>query len=315
MNSSRRLFSVLLYLLTINRLGRAAKTVPETVAIKPLVGREKGNTSDFSRTTKGGASNDFDLNNIIEDNEGSRSDNDPIDTISTVGIQLEDGVFVNPCTGSISFDSMNDFVLPCLDVTNTPTTSNQPLDVTNTPTTSNQPTASPVAPSYSPTISSAPSKSSAPSQSFSPSITISPSSSTNPSSAPSKEFVDTISCTGVDTCDPNSNRTITVSFKYSVETTNNVTEPEALIPQLEETLLQKLADALLRHCLDSSQLRNLMPRRSLRNVNTLDRRIIHNKASGNERRRLETVGICSFPYDEYIMNEGKQYYFISLLRS
>ena len=82
--------------------------------------------------------------------------------------------------------------------------------------------------------------------------------------------------------------TLEVNFKYSVETTSDVTDPRAVLPKVEESLVHKLADKLLQHCLNSDANRARYTRRQL-------------AATGTGSSDLDIVGVCSAPVDVRIM--------------
>ena len=82
-----------------------------------------------------------------------------------------------------------------------------------------------------------------------------------------------------------------VNFTYTVETTNVTEYVVRVLPELEETLLEKLAERLLKHCLQG--------RRTERaNDNGFQRRVLK-----GIRRRLDAVGICSAPEDKQTEGE------------
>ena len=262
----------------------------------PHRGRGQGRTTIRS-LGKGGnyqtINNEEDLNND-GDGQSNGIDND-IDTTlqnpqekTSDAIEIGDHIFVNPCTGSISTDSAYDVTFPCLDVTNMPS----PPPV-NTPS----PTLAKIIQTLSPTITAKIVRT--------PSPSISPT--TASSSSPSKDtgIIDGIFCPGYTrSCDEQNNNTMVVNFKYSVETANSTKNPDLILPQLELTLLQKLAEKILpAECLDNFSLRELKP--NIRSITMEGTEEKSSKRYGRRnlsqvRRRLQTVGICSLPKDEHI---------------
>jgi len=110
-----------------------------------------------------------------------------------------------------------------------------------------------------------------------------------------------------------SNTAILITFKYSVEATNDVQDPYSILPQLEETLLKKLAKRLLIHCIDDFDFRKLMNNDGDRIESTQTAEMLtttttqrkkYQRRMLKSRRRLETVGLCSAPIDEHV-EEGK----------
>ncbi len=222
----------------------------------------------------------------------------------------ENAVHVNPCTGSISFDTNYDLVdssLPCLQETNTPSPkSNQepssaPLHLYNKVTESSFP---------SPSISTEPSIAVTSTMSLLPSSSEIPNSSQEPSMIPSlpmstrpsvdKKIIESISCPQqqLDICHDFNNKTLVIDFKYSLETTDTIVHPAMVLPKLEETLIQRLADKLLSHCFNDQD------SKLSKNGGDNSRRFqTRRNLKGNSRQLLKTVvGICSKPKDEESTN-------------
>jgi hypothetical protein len=186
-------------------------------------------------------------------------------------------VWVNPCTGSISTEEKPIEDLPCLDLTNMPNaptakpSEQEPID----PPMPNAPTAKP-----------------------SEQVPIDP-----------PAIVDKILCPG-EWCsfDETSEDTVVVNFKYSIETTNSVADPELVIPKVEETLLQKLAESLLAHCMTTDDIQRSFDLTFDPNSGNRNR---YSRRNLKRRRRLDTVGLCSVPPDTQIVT-GKFMYTIPL---
>jgi hypothetical protein len=260
----------------------------------------KGTSNDLGNNNNEFNNNDLNDNLQVEDDYNIRhNQNEKMIQIDEDDIDndINSAIYVNPCTGSISLslDSPPDITLPCLQATNMPSPRISPAPSKNL-NIRNKLTASP-------TISKVP--------------TLSPSSTPStfvPSQSPSTEYIDKIVCPGeAHSCDAElSNNTLVVNFKYSVETTNTTKDPYDVLPQLEETLLQKLAEKLLpSHCLTGFNFRNLLlhnsrPKLRDRKSQVKGLKRYHRRKLLETRRRLEAVGICSTPNDEHI-TEGKKY--------
>lgn len=226
----------------------------------------------------------------------------------------ENAVHVNPCTGSISFDTNYDLVdssLPCLQETNTPSPkSNQepsptPSNLYNKVTKSSFP---------SPSISIEPSIAVTSTKSLSPSSSVIPNSSQDPSMFPSSsistrpsvvitiqqtKIIESISCPQqqLEICHNFNNKTLEIDFKYSLETTDTIVHPAMVLPKLEETLLQRLADKLLSHCFNDQDSKLSANGDNSRRFQT------RRNLKGNSRQLLNTVvGVCSKPKDEESTN-------------
>jgi hypothetical protein len=114
-----------------------------------------------------------------------------------------------------------------------------------------------------------------------------------------------------------------VNFKYTVETTSKTTNPDTVLPELEETLLKKLAEKLLnKNCVNPNEDRSLPPP-SERTGSTASTASTEGKGGTGGKgtrfrrrklvtrtRRLETLGICSTPEDKHV-SEGKKSYLSS----
>lgn len=181
--------------------------------------------------------------------------------------------WVNPCTGSISTEEKPLELLPCL----------------------NEATSSPTA-----TVAIKPTKPTKPTKPSKPKTkppTPSPTAfkHVEPTSSPTRTITEQITCPG-EFCnfDDESDGTIEVNFKYSVETSSSVTDLSTELPRLEESLLEKLAEKLLNHCMSESDIR-----RSFTFGTDVSR---YRRRNLKRRRRLETLGICSRPQD---LIEGK----------
>ena len=122
-------------------------------------------------------------------------------------------------------------------------------------------------------------------------------------------IVDKILCPG-EWCsfDETSEDTVVVNFKYSIETTNSVADPELVIPKVEETLLQKLAESLLAHCMTTDDIQRSFDLTFDPNSGNRNR---YSRRNLKRRRRLDTVGLCSVPPDTQIVT-GKFMYTIPL---
>ena len=212
----------------------------------------------------------------------------------------DDLFYVNPCTGSLSRDEYTGGPCPSdLGVGSSPTTS--PTRIPTPPPTlppTSDPTSLPTSlPTISPTASPTISPTAYPTISPTAYPTISPTASptTMPTSAPTEKS-NIIQCPDSE-CDFSSadnNNTIVVKFRYSVETTSNVTNITAYLPKLEDKLLEELADDLLQ----------------CTNVRTLLRK----KRILNYRRHLEETeitGVCSDPTDTLDTSGKESLYIIS----
>lgn len=179
-------------------------------------------------------------------------------------------VFFNPCTGSISTEEKTADQLPCLNASNMPSASKQPSS----------------APSAAPTISTRPSSKPAPEN-----VAIIP-------ITPTKPRKKCIKCR-------DSESTVKVEFDYIVETTSSVTDVTTVLPALEETLLKKLADKLLQHCLNNDISVNVVPTPPSPTPPSNGSGAGNGQRSRYQRRNLNlkrklsatTVGICSAPKD------------------
>eukprot|EP00979_Chaetoceros_neogracilis_P003120 scaffold530_cov223-Chaetoceros_neogracile.AAC.13 len=76
---------------------------------------------------------------------------------------------------------------------------------------------------------------------------------------------------------------VVVSFSYSLETESSINDPTNFLPDVEQTLLEKVAQSLLSHCIDNSDNRQLQSR--------------------SLQRRLAAIGISSDPNDEVLSSE------------
>ncbi len=272
----------------------------------------KGRHREFESNQDGrnqheGISNDLDFT-LIEKETAPEEE-------SVGGIELQEGVFVNPCTGSISSDtSYNDKnTFPCLNATNmpSPTLSSAPsmtLVLNKAPKTTPMPTFSPskspkpsihpsTIPSYTPTLQ----------KSNSPSISSEPSTSNSPTTK-----LDTISCPEKShNCSGDTNNTIVVDFKYSIETTNQTQDPYIVLPKLEKTLLQYLAEKLLDHCMNSITGRQVLQVKHVQYGSKLAKTNLHFHSHMHNKKRItqnqnytDIVGLCSLPEDVFI-EEGE----------
>jgi len=77
---------------------------------------------------------------------------------------------------------------------------------------------------------------------------------------------------------------VVVSFSYSLETESSINDPTNFLPDVEQNLLEKVAQSLLSHCIDNSDNRQLQSR--------------------SLQRRLAAIGISSDPNDE-VLSSGK----------
>ena len=202
--------------------------------------------------------------------------------------------WTNPCTGSISTEEKPIWMLPCLNATTVPSSSPAPSVnsgiIPIPPQNTTAPTSSPTTPAPTSSPTTSPTKS--PTKSPTTSPTKSPTMSPTPRSP-----VDEIVCPG-ESCsfDENNEDHVEVDFKYSIETTSAITNADDVLPRVEEALLQKLAEELLHHCLDKSQISKTF----LGEVPAYRRRVLLKQ----NRRRLQSVGLCSRPPDVVIV-EGK----------
>lgn len=121
------------------------------------------------------------------------------------------------------------------------------------------------------------------------------------------ELIDKIICPGevclFDEEASDDNNLVLVEFKYTVETTKDTEDVTSLLPQLEETLLKKLAEKLLAHCFEDGfdfTLRKLAIS-AIGNAPKVYRR----RNLKSPRRLLETIlGICSAPVDKPVTDGG-----------
>ncbi len=193
-------------------------------------------------------------------------------------------IWVNPCTGSISTEEKPADQLPCLKASNMPSISKVP--------------------SLEPSISKIPSA--APSKPLPevPELPIIPPAPSPPAPSPSSPIC--YKC-------KDSENTVTVKFKYSVETTSSITDVTNVLPNVEATLLKNLASELLEHCLrDDDNDINLKigaapPIGKGGKGGKGDRRSLggkkYKRRNLNVRRRLgenTIVGICSTPTDKLV---------------
>ncbi len=180
--------------------------------------------------------------------------------------------WVNPCTGSISTEEKPIELLPCLkEATSSPTAT-----VAIRPTKPTKPTTPKTKPpSPSPTTTKP----------------------IEPTSSPTSTITEQITCPGeFFNFEDKSDGTIEVNFKYAVETSSIITDLSNELPRLEESLLQKLAEKLLNHCMTESDIR-----RSFTFGTDVSR---YRRRNLKRRRRLETLGLCSRP-DDKLLGEGK----------
>jgi len=213
-----------------------------------------------------------------------------VKALQTNDDDTDDLFFVNPCTGSLSKD---EFTEPC-----PPDLYNLPLEET-TPGPTQSPTQSPTRsptrlPSKSPTLSPTLYPTSYP--------TVSPTAlpttkapTTNPTSSPTEKS-NIIQCPDSE-CDlksTDSKNVIIVKFKYSVETTPDVSDINSYLPTLEEKLLEELAGTLLQ-CTDST--RNLQKKTELiQNIRHLEQSEIIQDS--------KITGVCSDPIDTLVTSES-----------
>lgn len=310
--------------------------------IKAIYGRGKGGLGYNTVIQNcGGVHNNIDYVQEVETDDRDTNDleiSEPVQPL--IDDIMTNTFYIDPCTGGVSQDSnfdLDDTSLPCLKDTNMPsskTTQHQfPTSLNNLkvepklvaiPAISLSPSPSLVV-SSEPTISSVPSKSIIPSLSYAPTMSTLPTSSYVPtmSTIPSVSFpsisptsiseiihdetqmIENISCPGVvQICDGNDDgRSVAVEFKYKVETTSTINDPNTVLPQLEKSILYQLVVKLLDHCILNNTLVSIF--------NTTDGNYRHSPRKENEvgmEKRLEdavVVGICSNPKDS-LLGEGKK---------
>lgn len=249
-----------------------------------------------------GISNDVDFDLIeqeasIPDTAKATSNDIPKENtlVGEGGIELGEGVFANPCTGSISSDTTyTGDTFPCLQATNMPSTSPAPsVPLIVLPKITPQPTPSAkLSPKPSVSISQQPSKSSEPSISPFPSISNSPTAVLDMIFCPGETY----DCNTTDENNESNTTRIVVNFKYSVETVNATQDPYTILPQLERDLLKYLAGNLLDHC------KRLLSGTESQSGELKLRRF--KKRMLQQHNKKDAVGICSMPKDEF-MKEGE----------
>lgn len=110
----------------------------------------------------------------------------------------------------------------------------------------------------------------------------------SPAPTPSPSDNGIIGCPSANfTCDDG----IVIPFLYAAET-DGATVNTTFLPSVEQKMLEVLADKLLGHCLSTDD-RNLQVHLSSANLI---------RGSYMQRRRMETIGLCSAPEDTELTN-------------
>jgi len=123
-----------------------------------------------------------------------------------------------------------------------------------------------------------------------------------PTATPSINVVEKIQCPGeYSECDTASDdNVVQVFFRYTIETSPDVLNPDTNLPALEEKLLEKLAPVMLAHCIVDGDARSLTAISHNNHYHPYKRRKL------NTVRRLLPTGICSIPADEHLI-EGASF--------
>jgi hypothetical protein len=123
-----------------------------------------------------------------------------------------------------------------------------------------------------------------------------------PTATPSINVVEKIQCPGeYSECDTASDdNVVQVFFRYTIETSPDVLNPDTNLPALEEKLLEKLAPVMLAHCIVDGDARSLTTISHNNHYHPYKRRKL------NTVRRLLPTGICSIPADEHLI-EGASF--------